>query len=298
MLLNSTTLRTLGVSFNTAFKEGLNSVAEPTYKRVSMVVPSSTAENEYGWLGKLPRIREWVGDRVIQNLKAHSYTIKNKSFEQTLGVDRDHIEDDNIGIYSPLFQEMGRSASVFPDETIWPLLAAGFGTPCYDGQYFFDTDHPVLDENGAEATVSNTGGGAGAPWFLMDVSRAVKPVIWQERKGWDYVSLDRPDDDNVFMRKEFVYGVDGRFNAGFGLWQMAYGSKQALDADSYAAARAALTGMKGDYGRPLGLMPNLLVVGPSNEAVALKVLLAEQDAAGATNVWRGTAELLVVSWLD
>jgi phage major head subunit gpT-like protein len=36
--------------------------------------------------------------------------------------------------------------------------------------------------------------------------------------------MDSSTDQNVFMKKQFLYGVDCRDNAGFGLWQMAYGS--------------------------------------------------------------------------
>lgn len=112
-----------------------------------------------------------------------------------------------------------------------------------------------------------------------------------------FVAKDSPTDANVFTKKQFLYGVDARWNVGFGFWQMAYGSKDTLDATNYEAARAALLGMKGDYGRPLGMRPNLLVVPPSLEGKAMELLNSERNAAGATNVWRNTAELMVVPWL-
>ncbi len=31
---------------------------------------------------------------------------------------------------------------------------------------------------------------------------------------------------NVFMNNQFIYGADGRSNAGYGFWQMAYGSTE------------------------------------------------------------------------
>ncbi|MBN8190503.1 Mu-like prophage major head subunit gpT family protein, partial [Salipiger thiooxidans] len=92
-------------------------------------------------------------------------------------------------------------------------------------------------------------------------------------------------------------GADARFNSGFGFWQMAWGSKQTLNAANYATARAALSGMKGDYGRPLGLMPNLLVVPPSLESAGRKLLNSELGTGGETNEWKGTAQLLIVPWL-
>lgn len=296
MLVNATNLDSLRVGFKTSFQKGLG-IAPSLYARVATVVPSSSKEEKYGWLGKIPKVREWVGPRAVQNLQQHDYAIKNKPFELTIGVDRDDIEDDNLGIYSPLFEEMGRSTGAHPDDISFALLKAGFTTLCYDGQNFFDTDHPVLDGNGAVTSVANTDGGGGTAWFLIDASRALKPIIFQKRKEFQFVAKDDPKDERVFMNKEFVYGSDARNNVGFGFWQFAWGSKQTLDAAHYATARAALSGMKGDYGQPLGLMPNLLAVPPALESAGRKLLNSESAAGGETNEWKGTAELLVVPWL-
>jgi phage major head subunit gpT-like protein len=192
---------------------------------------------------------------------------------------------------------MGQSTGAAKCELVYALLSAGFSTTCYDGQNFFSTTHPVLDANGVPQNVANTDGGSGTPWFLIDASRVFKPIILQERKDFDFVSKDSPEDDNVFMRKEFLYGADARFNAGFGLWQLAWGSRQALNPTNYATARAALMGMKGDHGRPLGLRPNLLVVPPSLESAARKIVRSELGGGGETNEWAGTAEPLVTPWL-
>ncbi len=79
------------------------------------------------------------------------YTITNKDFEVTVGVDRNDIEDDNLGVYGPLMQEMGVSAAQQPDDLTFGLLAQGATETCYDGQCFFDTDHPSFDKNGVKS---------------------------------------------------------------------------------------------------------------------------------------------------
>jgi phage major head subunit gpT-like protein len=86
-------------------------------------------------------------------------------------------------------------------------------------------------------------------------------------------------------------------NVGYGLWQLAYGSKQALTPANYASARSAMMSFKGDNGKPLGIRPSLLVVPPSLDGDGRAILLSERDAAGATNQWRNTAQLLTTSWL-
>jgi phage major head subunit gpT-like protein len=296
MLVNAANLDSLRVGYGTAFQNGL-SQATSQYAMIATVITATQKEQKYGWLGKVPRVREWVGPRAIQNLMQHDYAIKEKPLELTIGVDRDDIETDNLGIYTPLFTEMGMSSGAYKDELAFGLLKAGFTTECYDKQFFFDTDHPVLNEDGNPVSVANTDGGSGTPWFLLDVSRALKPIIIQQRKDFEFTSITDLNAPNVFMNKEFVYGVDARMNAGFGFWQMAWGSKQTLNAANYAIARSALMSMKGDYGRPLGLRPSLLVVPPALESAALKIVNNELGANGESNEWKGTATVMVAPWL-
>ncbi len=296
MLINSANLDALRLGFKTNFQNGLGQ-ADQDWQKIATVVPSATKEQKYGWLGKIPNVREWIGARAVQNLMQHDYAIKEKALELTLGVDRDDIETDNLGIYNPLFTEMGLSTGSQWAQMVYAQLKSGFASNCYDGQFFFDTDHPVLDAAGNVTSVANTDGGSGTAWFMLDASRALKPIILQKRKDFEFVSKDKVTDDNVFHNKEFIYGADARANTGFGFWQMAWGSKQTLDAASYATARAALMGMKGDYGRPLGLNRFLLVVPPSLESAGRKILNSDYGTGGVTNEWKGTAELMVTPWL-
>lgn len=296
MIISSATLNALRVAFDTAFQAGLG-MAPPMKDKVAMTIRSTTASNSYGWLNQLPGMREWIGARVIQNLSESSYSITNKGFEETVGVDKYDIQDDNLGQYSMLMTRLGEAAAALPEQLVWDLLKNGFTTNCFDGQNFFDTDHPIVQADGTTGTYANTDGGAGTPWFLLCTTQSVKPIIYQERQAAKFVSKDKETDDNVFSQRRFVYGVDMRCNVGYGLPQMAWGSKQTLNAANYGIARAAILSMKGDGGRPLGLVPNLLVVPPSLESAALKILNSENNDAGATNEWKGTATPLIVPWL-
>ncbi|MBP1852691.1 Mu-like prophage major head subunit gpT family protein [Rhizobium halophytocola] len=297
MEITTHTLQSAFIGFNASFQAGL-AEATSMYGRIATTVSSTTRSNEYGWLGKFPGFRKWVGDRVVNNLAKHGYTLTNESYENTIAVDRDDFDDDNLGIYGPMFRDLGATATVFPDTLIWPLLKNGFSELCYDGQPFFDLEHPVLDEKGKEILVANTDGGAGTPWFLLDTSRPLKPLIYQERRSFqNLVRMDKEDDPNVFNRKEYQYGLDGRCQVGFGFWQMGWGSRQTLDVAHYEAARLGLMSLKSDYGRPLAIMPKLLVVPPSLESAALKIINTQFIDGGNSNPWYHTAEILVVPWL-
>lgn len=268
--------------------------------RVATQVPSTTKANRYPWLELLPRMREWVGERVVQNLVAKMFAIENKSFELTVEVDKDDIEDDNLGVYNGWVEMVGQQARKWPDDLIAQVLQAGATTISADGQFFFDTDHPVSIDapgmgtyinlyTGTPLTAANFGavraamgarlgadnrplnvnpnllvvpsalqdtarailnseiiapGAAWAGnasgtaatniyrnsadllvvpelnneptvWYLLDVSKPIRPFVFQLRKAPQFAALFAPTDPNVFWRKKFVYGVDSRGNAGF-----------------------------------------------------------------------------------
>jgi len=282
-------LSSLFTGYKTSFQNGLG-MAQPQHAKVASVISSNTAGNTYGWLGQWPGFREWIGDRAIKNMEAHAYQILNKQYESTVGVKRTDIEDDNLGVYKPMMQEMGRAAMVFPDELVFPMLADGFTSTCYDGQYFFDTDHPVNDQvdgRGTDASVANTlveADYTGEPWYLLDTSRAIKPLIYQERKKPAFAHMTDNTDESVFMNGEYRYGVDLRCNAGYGFWQMAYGVKADLTLEHLWDAYSAMRSFKADGGRPLGIKPNMLVVPTSLEKQAVQLLERELIKDGNTSV--------------
>jgi phage major head subunit gpT-like protein len=298
MIINGGNLRNLQTGFKANFQAGFAGV-KPSYTRIATTVPSSTGSEDYGWLGAMPQMREWVGPRVVKNISEHGYTIRNREFELTISVPRPKIEDDQYGIYAPLMTEMGRSVAAHPDELVWGMLAAGFTTVCFDRQNFFDTDHPVVDPaTGDTVSVSNVQAGAGAAWFLLDTTRAIKPIIFQQRKKPEFVAKTNPEDDRVFDRNEFVYGTYARHNVGFGFWQMAFASKAALTQANLRAARNAMMALTNDEGGKLGIVPDLLVVGVTNQDAARDIILAERLPNGATNTDRNLVEILVSPLLD
>jgi phage major head subunit gpT-like protein len=291
MIINSSNLRGVYVAFNTLYNKAFASQT-PIYEKVATETPSTTDAETYAWLGDIPGMREWIGDREIKNLSASDYTVKNKDFELTVGVPRNAIQDDKIGLYNPSIQMLGQEAAMHPDKIVFKLLASGFSEKCYDGKPFFATDHPVNKKttasnkgtkklslaayiearaaimsltnsegdplglipdtlvyapkndaiardilladfiNGTKNTMKDTATPLMAPqlagkddaWYLLCTQRPLKPLIWQKRQAPKFVALTNDTDENVFMRKTYYYGVDSRGNAGYGFWQMAFGS--------------------------------------------------------------------------
>lgn len=292
-------LTSLRAGYSKAFQDAL--AATPTdWEKIATRVPSSNASNTYGWLNQFPKLREWVGDRVAKDMAAQAYQVQNKLYEGTVAVKRTDIEDDNVGVYTPLFAEMGRAAKAHADELVFGLLKVGHSTACYDGQFFFDTDHPVypnVDGTGTATTVSNVQSGTDPAWYLLDCSRALRPLIFQERTTPELEAMTAMNDEGVFVRDEYRYGIRYRCNAGFGFWQLAYKSQATLSAANFNTAYAAMMGIQADGGRPLGVKPTHLVVPPALRASALSLIEAQLTTGGESNPNYRAVEVVVSPWV-
>jgi phage major head subunit gpT-like protein len=297
MIINRSNIANLNQGFKTSFLAGFAGVT-PTYQQIVTEVTSTTAEEVYAWLNALPGMREWIGPRVIKSVSDSQYKIRNRDWEDTISVERTKVEDDLYGIYTPIFSELGRVAAVHPDQLVWQTLLGGFTAECFDGQYFFDTDHPVgTKETGTVTSVSNVQAGSGNPWFLVDLSRALKPIIFQKRKAVQFVPKTKVDDDNVFFDKELIWGADARYATGYGFWQLAFASKAELTSANLNAARTAMMSLKNDEGEKLGIKPTHLIVGAGNSQTARQLINAELINA-TTNTDRNLVQIIESPWLD
>ncbi len=124
------------VIYDAAFQAG-----EPKYGDIAMTTPSTGKEEQYNWLSALPGLRELIGEVNIQNISASEWLIKNKEWEDTIGVKEIDIECDTYGTYNPLFSALGQVAKQHPDLLVANLLINGFTSPCYTGKNFFDAGH-------------------------------------------------------------------------------------------------------------------------------------------------------------
>ncbi|MDR2942791.1 MAG: Mu-like prophage major head subunit gpT family protein [Treponema sp.] len=271
------------------------------YQQLATTIQSNTRSNTYGWLGDFPHLREWVGDRAIKDMKETAYAIINKKYESTLGVDRVDLEDDNLGVYRTRAQAEANAVISFFEQSIAALMKDGFSGLCFDGQPFFDTDHPVYpntDGTGAAESVSNiVGSGNGKPWFLLSLDGVLKPFILQERSAPEMDEITDIKNEYVFMKDKYLFGVRYRGNFGYGFWQQAVASKEELTAANYEAARLKMQTFKRDGGDPMGIRPTHLVVDPTNESKARAILETQLIGGGNSNPNFHTAELIVSPWL-
>ena len=308
----NTIFRGLKSTFVGAFKHGEDESADA----LATTIQSGTASERFDWMGDMPEMREWLGARVMHQLRSFNYEVFPKEWEVTFRVQAKDVEDDRIGIYKLQAAQGGEAARLLKVREIAKALEDGISGICYDGQPFFDTEHPV-GQDGDITLTSNflNGGGAStaSPWYLLDSTRVVKPIIVVERKKPRFQSFQNMEDEYVFLHKEFLFGVDARLGTGYGLWQTCLRNEGELNVDNLQASKLAMqlfaSDTKNEYGRRkrLGIRPDTLVVGVTNEEKARAILesrtvvdrteaLAVGTSDTANPVYKGF-KLQVVSWL-
>ena len=296
LIVNASSLVALQKSFRALYTGAYEAII-PTWQRIAMEAPSGAASENYQWLGEVPAIKEWLDVKTIEELRGFQYTITNRDWESTIGVDRNDIEDDQLGQYTPRILTLSEEAKRHPDELISQIRRDGAAALCYDGQFFYDTDH-VIGKSGVLSNIltgtgvtvalitadfrsvrarlrsfkndqgkpfiKNTGplklvltipgdlegmfeelqhattvGGGNTnvlkdafeyivdpyltdtnDWYADYVAAPIKAFVLQMRKRPTFVELIDPNaSETVFLRKRFLFGVEARYNAGYGFWQ-------------------------------------------------------------------------------
>ena len=293
-------LDNVGTIVRTKFLEGMNDVEKKVpvfWPKIAEPVPSNDLKEVYGRMTGLPGFRKWVGAREIQRMQAGDYTVFNDRYELTVGLHRDDLEFDKIGLRTWMAVQQGTRARQMPDVLTWAAMNAAFTANGPDGQKFIDTDHPILGANGVATTASNSEGGAGVPWYITASLPGMKPILLQEVQKPNLVEKFDPRDERVFMQNEFLWGSDCMYGAGYFMWPLIQGSKQPLDDDNFNTAYDHFTARLLDGGVKQALLPPDLWVPPSLRSAGERVVKAINRANGESNTNFGKCELNVIPYL-
>lgn len=295
-IVSTSALEAVYTNFNVLFLQGRGEATPIAPKIATVRTMTSGSEAKFIIPGQLGKMREWLGERIVQNINAQDTKLKVKDFEGTVEVDRNDIEDDQLGIYAPMIQDLGNQAGYLWDDLAIEALTTGHQNLSYDGQFFFDTDHPQNMADASSPSQSNLfatrpltaanyeyvraqGAGLKGPdgralrvnfntlvvgptnevtakkitqspvlyngaapetnvlngtsdvvvapeitdgsWYLLATSAPLKPIILVKRKEPTLVRKDQANDESVFWRKKYHYGVDARGVAGYGPWWLA-----------------------------------------------------------------------------
>lgn len=152
MALNTAKYEAVLTSLTATFKSTAVA-ATPFYPRVCYNFPSKHDTETFGILGAMPGVREWLGDRKFEELRAYDFAIKNKLWESSTLIPKTSVDDDTYGLYGMRLQTQAIKATYHPDNLLFnTMIANGGSTLIWDNQYFFDTDHSFGD-SGAQSNL-------------------------------------------------------------------------------------------------------------------------------------------------
>lgn len=273
---------------------GLKSIYNKTFnetiapgEELATTIKSNDLSEKYVWLGDIPQMKEWVGDRDIKKFNDYGYALSNKLYENSVSIPQTHLDYDKVGLYRPAIEQMAQDAKKFGASLVASVLINGADPAkgkCYDDKAFFATDHKINSDTyanlsdkplnatnllAAEMFMRSIKGNSGraigiAPthlvigasnlakaleilqkqnlsggesnvvfnryklitineisdgsWYLMDLSRAIKPFILQKAIDGEFSASN----DYKFMKDAALFGCKSFMNAGYGLWQLAY----------------------------------------------------------------------------
>ena len=108
---------------------------------ISNLFSSDQASETYNFLGQSPAMREWVGGRQAKGFSGQGLTIVNTHYEATIEIAKKDARRDKTPQIQARIAEFYDRATTHWASLLSTLLLNAPSTTCYDGQFFFDTDH-------------------------------------------------------------------------------------------------------------------------------------------------------------
>jgi phage major head subunit gpT-like protein len=152
MDLTPSALQIFFTGLNTQWELGYE-LPTPWWNQVAMPVTSDTELETYGWMDRLPKMRQWVGPRTLNNAPLRSRSVTNLDWELTEVIPRNKFLDDKLGLYAPIAKNMGWQAKKLHDQQLALLIQAN--PVGFDNVAFFSASHLTNIDDATSATQSN-----------------------------------------------------------------------------------------------------------------------------------------------
>lgn len=226
-LLDRAKLEAAYITFSTLFDMTLANTGV-IYPEIATVMNGVGPETQFKWLGDVPVMQKWLGQRVINKLRGETHRLTTEWYANGIELDVDDIREDKLGIVAPRISMLAAMGPKKIDADVVAFYTAGFAATrgtTYDGQFLFDTDH-TADGAGVGASQSNLQTGA-------------------------------------------------------------------LGTTTYNQAIQKMMVFKGTNAEPLEIVPDTLLVGPSNQLTGRTLLQQQYKATGESNIDAGTSRLII-----
>jgi phage major head subunit gpT-like protein len=145
MIQNQSTLDAANAAFYAKFDEVFAAQPPGPWKLYTEEINTGSKVNELDILETMPVVREWIGSKVFQSIRASNLTATVKKYEKSFAIDRLDLAADKLGMIGRrISMFMSGDASTIYDKICLETLVSnsGNGPTCYDGQALFSASHP------------------------------------------------------------------------------------------------------------------------------------------------------------
>lgn len=142
----------LDLTVSDLYQQGY-SIAKPWSDSIVTTIPSKGAEQLIGWLDKIPSMRKWTGNRVMNHAVIRTFSVYNDKYEDGVGMDRSNVEDNQLGLYAQALKMLGDHAAKWKDRLNG--LKIKENPVGFDGVPFFSASHAVDLDNPTAGVYSN-----------------------------------------------------------------------------------------------------------------------------------------------
>ena len=209
MYINNANLDLIFRAAATNFQGALTGT--PTvYGDLCTTIPMQTRQVTQGWIDRVPQMRKWLGNRVVNSVVSLAKPYLAEPYEHTMSLSKWDIIDNMLFNFNMAVSMQGEAVAKQPDKLLWDFtqVAASNAALGYDGVPVYSTVHPILNgyaggvPAGTPATQSNLAlntpltfdnytavraqmrswkGADGAPMAIMPTLLVVPPAM--EAKG-------------------------------------------------------------------------------------------------------------------
>lgn len=156
MLIIPSALDALFVGFQAHYEVGVRSAA-PMHGDIADVFSMPVAEFNFPIPEGLPCFKNWPKgqERTWRSMNAHNTKLITGDRELSVTIPRDAIRFDQYSVFERQFATAGQNSQLAWDDMVFEAILAGESSVCFDGQPFYDTEHPVTPSDALSAVQSN-----------------------------------------------------------------------------------------------------------------------------------------------
>jgi phage major head subunit gpT-like protein len=144
-MLGRANLEAAFIAFSTVFDMKLKN-APVIYPKLALVIPGVSERLEFKWLGSIPTMKRWIGDRTIQKLRGETQALQTDWWANGIEIDVDDFKvEARLGMLAARVRSLAEAAARRIDDQVAQFYLTGTtgitnGTT-YDGVQLYSNSH-------------------------------------------------------------------------------------------------------------------------------------------------------------